>query len=147
MRWRYFIWFIGYSGSLLLHAGFLELRCLGFSLWWLLLWRMGDLGLTGFSSDDTQTYLPCGVWDWTKDRTCVPYIGRQILNLSTTREVWAEGLTLKKKKKSCLPQIVLTVNSRKGQEEMETDGAWVNALFPLSPIFEVSVFITVLFAQ
>ena len=59
---------------------------------------MGDLGLTGFSSDDTQTYLPCGVWDWTKDQTCVPCIGRQILNHSTTREVWAEGLTLKKKK-------------------------------------------------
>lgn len=41
------------------------------------------LGCLGFSSYGAQVQLPCGFWDlspWTRDQTCVPYIGRQIRN-------------------------------------------------------------------
>ena len=42
------------------------------------------------SSCGTQAQLPCGMWDLsspTRDRTCVPCLGRQILYHWTTREV------------------------------------------------------------
>ena len=70
-------------------AGFLWLQCVGFSLQWLLwLWS------TGCRVHRLQWWLPMGlVAPWhvassqTRGQTCVPRIGRQILNHWTTREV------------------------------------------------------------
>ena len=48
------------------------------------------VGAHGLSSCGTQALLPRGTWDpssLTRDRTCVPCIGRQILNHWTTREI------------------------------------------------------------
>ena len=77
-------------------GGFSSLWCAGCSLrWLLLLWNMGSRHM-GFSS--------CGTWvqqlwraglvalrhvgsSWTRARTHVPWIGRQILNHCATREV------------------------------------------------------------
>ena len=44
----------------------------------------------GFSCCGAQALLPCTMWDpgsHTKDRTCIPCIGRQMLHDWTTREV------------------------------------------------------------
>ena len=41
----------------------LQLQCVGFSLWWLLLMQNKGSGHTGFSSCDTQTQLPRGTWN------------------------------------------------------------------------------------
>ena len=76
-------------------GGYSSLRCAGFSLRWLLLLRNTGSRSMGFSS--------CGSWAqqlWhtglvalpvgssrTRARTCVPCIGRWILNQCTTREV------------------------------------------------------------
>ena len=76
--------------------GYSSLQCVGFSLWWLLL-----LWGTGSRSAD---FSSCGAWaqqswhtglvapwhvgsSWTRDRSCVPCIGKQILNHCATREV------------------------------------------------------------
>ena len=88
--------------------GYSSLRCAGFLLRWLLLvWSMGSRP-TGFSSCGTwaqQLWLTGSraqaqqLWlmglaapqhvgsSWTRTRTRVPCIGRQILNHCTTREV------------------------------------------------------------
>ena len=77
-------------------GGYSSLRCAGLSLWWLLLWWSTGYRHVGFSS--------CSMWAqqlWhkglvtpqhvgssqTRDRTCVPCIGRQILNHHATREI------------------------------------------------------------
>ena len=47
------------------------------------------LGHVGFSDCGIRAQLPQGMWDlssWTRDRTCVPCIGRQTPNHWTTRE-------------------------------------------------------------
>ena len=89
-------------------GGYSQLRCVGFSLrWLLLLWSMGSR-CVGFSSCDTwaqQLWLAGSrvqaqqLWctslvaprhvgsSRTRERTRVPCIGRQILNHCTTREV------------------------------------------------------------
>ena len=73
-----------------------SLQCTGFSLQWLLLWRSRVLGCVGFSSCSTWAW--CCSWalehrlescgfvapqqvgsSWTRDRSLVSYIGRQIL--------------------------------------------------------------------
>ena len=88
----------------LLHAGFLQLcqvgvtllRCAGFSLRWLLLLRSTGSRHTGFSSCGTQAQqlwrmglvaLQHVASSWTRDRTRVPCMGRQILNHCATSEV------------------------------------------------------------
>ena len=103
-----YLFIFGCVGSSLLRTGFLQLRCVGFSLrWLLLLWSTGSRHM-GFSS--------CGTWaqqlwlvgsraqaqqlwrtglvapqhvgsSWARARTRVPCIGRWILNHCTTREV------------------------------------------------------------
>ena len=83
--------------SLLLFVGFLllpgvgatlELQCMGFSSWWLLLLQSRALGRVG--SAIVAHGLSCSVaWSsLTRDQTSIPCIGRQILNQWTTREVW-----------------------------------------------------------
>ena len=73
-----------------------SLRCLGFSLRWLLLLQSTGSRRTGFSSFVTQAQESwrtglAAPWhvgsSWTRARTHVPCIGRQILNHCTTREV------------------------------------------------------------
>ena len=76
--------------------GYSSLWCAGFSLWWLLLLQSSGSRSAGFSSCGSQalerrhTGL---VAPWhvessqTRDRTCVPCIGRRILNHCTIREV------------------------------------------------------------
>ena len=77
-------------------CGYSSLQCAGFSLRWLLsLWSIGSRH-TGFSSCGTQAQ---SLWcaglvaprhvgsSWTRARTRVPCIGRQILNYCATREV------------------------------------------------------------
>ena len=62
--------------------------CLSFSLWWPpSLWNVGSrdsvVATLGLSSCGTWIYLPQGMGDlssWTRDRTHVSCIGRQILN-------------------------------------------------------------------
>ena len=73
-----------------------SLRCMGFSLQWLLLLQSLGSRHAGFSSCGAQ---PQQLWlmglvapqhvgsSQTRDRTRVPCIGRQILNHCTTREV------------------------------------------------------------
>ena len=73
-----------------------SLQCMGVSLWWLLLLQSTGSRCMGFCN--------CGAWaqllrcinlvalrhvgsSWTRDQTCVPCIGRQILNHWTIREV------------------------------------------------------------
>ena len=53
------------------------------------LWHTGSRA-HGFSSCGVWAQLPHGTWDrssLTRDRTCIPWIGRRILNHWTTREV------------------------------------------------------------
>ena len=53
------------------------------------------VAVRGLSSCGAQAHFPLGMWDLsspTRDRTCVPCIGRRILNHWTTREVPAEAL-------------------------------------------------------
>ena len=82
--------------------GYSSLRCVGFSLQWLLLlWNASSRHL-GFSSCScTSLALETGSWWWhtglvglwhvgssrPRDQTSVPFIVRQILNYWTTREV------------------------------------------------------------
>ena len=98
----FFFWlcwvFIATQGLSLVAAsrGYSSLRCMGFSLQWLLLLRSTGSRCVGFSS--------CGTWAqqlWrtglvaprhvgysrTRDWTRVPCIGRRILNHCATREV------------------------------------------------------------
>ena len=89
-------------------GGYSLLRCAGFSLWWLLLLQSMDCRHAGFSSHGMQAQQ---LWlmgsraqaqqlqhtglvapqhvgsSRTRARTCVPCIGRRILNHCTTREV------------------------------------------------------------
>ena len=87
-------WFIGCVGSLLLCRLLVAVNyslAVGFSLQWLLLLRSTGSSCVAFGS--------CSGWaqemwhrgsSWTRDRTYVPSIGRQILNHWTTREVACE---------------------------------------------------------
>ena len=89
-------------------GGYSLLRCVGFSLQWLLLLQSMGSRHTGFSSCGTraqQLWLAGSraqaqqLWhiglvapwhvgsSWTRDRTCVSCIGRRILNHCTTMEV------------------------------------------------------------
>ena len=89
-------------------GGCSSLQCAGFSLWWLLLlWSMGSrhmgfsscgtraqqLWLTGSRAQAQQSWhmglLVLGHVgsSWTRNRTHVPCIGRQILNHCANREV------------------------------------------------------------
>ena len=89
-------------------GGYSSLRCVGFSLRWLLLWWSTGSRCAGFSSYSTwaqQLRHTCfraqaqQLWctglvtprhagsSQTRDRICVPCIGRQILNHCTTWEV------------------------------------------------------------
>ena len=85
--------------------GYSSLRCTGFSLQWLLSLRSTGSRCAGFSSCSTwaQQLWRMGLVtprhvgsSRTRDRTCVPCIGRRILNHCTTREV--PTLFLKKEK-------------------------------------------------
>ena len=76
-------------------GGYSSLPCAGFSLRWLLLLRSMALGATGFSSCGSRAQelwrtglvAPQHVGSsWTRDWTCVPCIGRWILNHCATRE-------------------------------------------------------------
>ena len=85
--------------------GYTWLRCAGFSLRWLLLLRSMGSRRAGFSSCGTQASVvvarglsSCGlVAPWsvrssrTSARTCIPCIGRRILNHCTTREFLPGG--------------------------------------------------------
>ena len=73
-----------------------SLQCLGFSWRWLLLLQSTGSRRAGFSSCGTQAQqfwrtglvaLRHAGSSRTRDRTCVPCIGRRILNHCTTREV------------------------------------------------------------
>ena len=77
------------------NGGYSSLRCGGFSLQWLLLLRSTGSRGEGFSSCGTRTQLlwrmglvaPRHVgYSRTRVRTCVPCIGRWILNHCATRE-------------------------------------------------------------
>ena len=80
----------------------LQLLCPGFSLWWSLLWSGGSR-YVGFSGCSTQAQL---LWltglvaphhvesSQTRDRTCVPCIGRWFLIYCTTREVVNNSLKM-----------------------------------------------------
>ena len=64
----------------------LQLRCLGFSLWWLpLLWSM-DSKAQEWRCTGLAALQHVGS-SWTRGQTCAPCIGRWILNHWTTREV------------------------------------------------------------
>ena len=74
----------------------LFLWCSGLSLWWLLLPWSQALRPAGFSSRSMNSqHLQCGGFvalrhvgsSRTRDQTCVPCIGRQILNHWTAKEV------------------------------------------------------------
>ena len=118
-----FIWlhwvFIAVSGLSLVVAsrGYSSLQCVGFSLRRLLLLRSMGSRRTGFSSCGTraqQLWLVGSkaqaqqLWhtglvaprhvgsSQSRARTCVPYIGRQILNHCATREVPAFTFCLSK---------------------------------------------------
>ena len=78
------------------NGGYSLLRCAGFSLQWLLLLQSMGCRLTGFSCCSTQAQklwymglvVPRHVGSsWTMELTCVPCIGRQILNHCDTRGV------------------------------------------------------------
>ena len=84
LRWV----FVAVHGlSLVAASGSYLLWCVGFSLWWLLLLRSMGSRCTGFSSCGTRAQQ---LWcmglvalqhvgsSWTRARTCVPCIGRQI---------------------------------------------------------------------
>ena len=109
-----YLFIFGCVGSLLLCAGFLQLRragatlrCVGFSLRWLLLLRSTGSRHTGFSSCGSRAqqlwHVGCRaqaqqLWrtgvvaPWhmgssqTKAWTHVPYLGRRVLNHWATRE-------------------------------------------------------------
>ena len=82
----FYLLIFGCDGSGLRHAGFPLVVA----------WRFGSRSTwalsrrhEGFSSRGAWTYLPCGMWDLsslTRDRTSVPWIGRQIPEHWTTRE-------------------------------------------------------------
>ena len=73
-----------------------SLWCMGFSLQWLLLWPSMSCRSQGFSSFSTQAQLlwihwlncptSCEIFT-DQDQTCVPSIGRRILNHWITRKV------------------------------------------------------------
>ena len=76
-----YLFIFGCTGSLLLHAGFLQLwqvgptlqlQCMCFSLWWLLLQSMGSRA-RGLSSCSTRLNCPmeCGIFQ-IRDQTHVP---------------------------------------------------------------------------
>ena len=102
--------FIAACGLSLVAAsgGYSSLWCMGFSFWWLLLlWSTGSrhmgfsscgtwaqqLWLTGSRVQAQQLWCTGLVAPWhvgssrTRAQTCVPCIGRQILNHCTTRKV------------------------------------------------------------
>ena len=99
-----YLFIFGCIGSSWQHAGlslvaasrgYSSLQCTGFSLQWLLLLWSTDSRRVGFSSCGMQAqYLwrtglvaPQHVGSsWTRARTCVPCIGRRILNHCATRE-------------------------------------------------------------
>ena len=77
-------------------GGYFSMRCTGFSLQWLLLLQSTGSRHKGFSNCGMQAQqlwckglvAPRHVgFSRTRDRTCVPCIGRQILNHCATREV------------------------------------------------------------
>ena len=63
----------------------LELQCVGFSLWWRLLFRSTGSRMYQFRGCGACAWLPQGS-SWTRDRTCVPWFGKPILNQWTTTE-------------------------------------------------------------
>ena len=93
---KFYFWlcwvFVDARGLSLVAAsgGYSLLQCAGFSLQWLLLlWSTGSRHL-GFSSCGTGLVAPrCMGSSQTRVQTCVPCIGRQILNNCTTREAQA----------------------------------------------------------
>ena len=54
-----FFFFNGCTGSLLLHVGFLQLQCVGFSLQWLLSLQSMDFRHMGFTRCGSQTQQLC----------------------------------------------------------------------------------------
>ena len=107
--WLHWVFVAAHSLSLVVASGgYSSLWCTGFSLQWLLLLRSTGSRLAGFSScgmraqqlwlagprAQTQQLWCMGLVasrhvgsSWTRARTCVPCIDRQILNHCTTREV------------------------------------------------------------
>ena len=99
--WPHWV-FVAVHGLSLVAAsgGYSSLWCTGFSLWWLLcvehrlqVCRLQQLWLAG-SRAQAQWLWRTGLAaprhvgsSWTRARTCVPCIGRQILNHCATREV------------------------------------------------------------
>ena len=82
-------------------GGYSSLWCAGFSLRWLLLLQSTGSRLVGFSSCSTwaQWLWRTGLValrhvgsSWTRARTRVPFIGRQILNHCATREAPAQSI-------------------------------------------------------
>ena len=95
--WLYWVFVAPRGLSLVaVSGGYSSLRCMGFSFrWLLLLWSMGSRR-TGFSSCGMRAQqlwrmgfvAPLYVGSSrTRARTHVPFIGRQIFNHRTTREV------------------------------------------------------------
>lgn len=82
------------AGCLLLCAGFLSLWYIGFSLWWVLLFRSVGCGVQGLQ------WLWCGALvapqqtesSQTRDQTRIPCTGRRTLNPWATREVLVWGV-------------------------------------------------------
>ena len=103
-------WFLQVVAS----QGYSLLRCTGFSLWWLLLQQSTGFRHTGFSIVPRE-FCSCGRWPpgfsgsrvhrfcsygtwalvapqhaesfWTRNWTCIPCIGRQILIHCATKKV------------------------------------------------------------
>ena len=67
--------------------GYSSLQCMGFSLWWLLLWSTGSRVHRLQQLQPINLVVPWHVVSsWSRDQTGVPCIARQILNHWTTRE-------------------------------------------------------------
>ena len=88
--------FLGCTGSLLLHAGFLKLWCMGLSWRWFLLLQCASSRGCG-AQELLRTGLVAPQHEgsfWPRDLTCVPCFCRWILNHWTTKE--APNLVFKK---------------------------------------------------
>ena len=81
-----YLFTFGCTGSSLLCVGFLWLRWAGFSLQWLLLLQSTGSRVRGLSSMGLVAPQHVGS-SRTRDGSCVPCIGRQVLIHCTTREV------------------------------------------------------------
>ena len=117
LKFIYFIYFwlrwvfIGARGLSLVAAsrGYSLLWCAGFSLRWLLLLQSMGSRLSGLHQLwCTDLVAPRHVGSsWTRARTCVPCIGRRILNHCTTREVLITFFNEKNFSKKLVRRIAL----------------------------------------